>query len=165
MALIHQNLYEDQNMAAIKVQPYFEKLIHSLYHSYRISEDNIALELEIAPLTLDVDTVIPLGLIVNELITNALKYAFPDHQRGTIGVLLAETGDTLTLQVRDDGVGMDYHQIETVGSSFGYRLIKAFQKQLKAHLDVRNDGGTSVRLTIKSYRKAAADNKIHSHKN
>jgi two-component system, sensor histidine kinase PdtaS len=152
MALIHQNLYEENNLTGIEVKQYFDKLTRSLFHSYNISPDRIRLETDIQDLHLDVETVIPLGLIVNELITNSLKYAFPGDLEGTIKVKLQESNGILRLDVTDNGIGWE-QQPEKTGKSFGYRLINAFKQQLKAQLDIDSTNGTSVHMLIREYRK------------
>ncbi|MCX6209451.1 MAG: tetratricopeptide repeat protein [Bacteroidetes bacterium] len=86
MALIHQNLYRDDNLMGVDVQQYIEKLIESLFTSYNIQINKIALQTNIDKIELDVDTVIPLGLILNELISNALKYAFENTEKGILQI-------------------------------------------------------------------------------
>jgi len=103
-----------------------------------------------------VDTVIPLGLIVNELISNCLKYAFPDGQKGLIQVELKEEGDELCLGVKDDGVGFSNLNRDNLGTSFGYRLIHALNQQLRATLDIDGSQGTRVEMKIKRYDKIRA---------
>ena len=88
MAIIHQNLYQEDNLTGIQVKDYFEKLTQSLFNSYKVQADQIELQLDIEAINLDVDTVIPLGLVVNELITNSLKYAFPENQAGYLKIAL-----------------------------------------------------------------------------
>ena len=154
MALIHQNLYEEDNLTGIEIKLYFEKLIRSLFHSYNISPDRVQLETNVEDLHLDVDTVIPIGLIVNELITNALKYAFPQNRKGLIKVKLIEQDEKLILEVADNGIGLNHLQKENLGKSFGYRLIHAFRQQLKAQLDIDGSKGTVVNMQIREYKHA-----------
>jgi len=155
MALIHQNLYQEQNLTGIEIKKYFEVLIQSLFQSYNISPGRIQLQSNIDPMQLDVDTMIPLGLIVNELISNALKYAFPDERHGLIKVSLVEESGTLVLLVSDNGIGIHTDHKGQLGNSFGYRLIQAFKTQLDAKLEIETDQGTSVTLKINDYKKAS----------
>jgi two-component sensor histidine kinase len=152
MALIHQNLYQDDNLTGIDIRAYFEKLTQNLFDSYNISPDTIKLKMDIQPLNLDVDTVVPLGLIINELVSNALKYAFSDQIASTITVEIKEKDEALTLLVKDDGIGLEESQL---GESFGYRLIRAFNDQLDAKLEVDGKDGTTIKMAIKDYRKIA----------
>jgi two-component sensor histidine kinase len=111
------------------------------------------LQLEIHNLNLDVDTVIPIGLIVNELVSNALKYAFPEKRQGMIQVSLREVDDRLLLNVSDNGQGMKDEEEAQLGTSFGYRLIQVFKDQLNAELTIDRKVGTSVTMSIRKYLK------------
>ena len=153
MALIHQNLYQEDNLTGVPVQAYFIKLIQNLFDSYNIRPELIKLELEIDKLNLDVDTVIPLGLILNELVSNSLKYAFPDGRPGVIRVLLFEENSVLNLIVEDTGIGIDEETKKLLGKSFGYRLIHVFKNQLKAELNITSTQGTKVAMGINKYIK------------
>ena len=152
MALIHQNLYQDDNLMGISAQEYIEKLCNSLFNSYKVSPQSIHLQTDIDDLNLDVDTVIPLGLVLNELLTNALKYAFPNNEKGNISVSLKEDKNVLLLKVADDGVGLPSSADDS--SSFGHRLIHTFAKKLKADVDIQGEQGTQVLLKIHAYKVA-----------
>jgi len=105
MGMIHQNLYQGENLAAIEMKNYFKNLGAFIIDSFDDSA-RISLEVEMDPLELDVDRAVPIGLIVNELITNSLKYAFPDGREGKILISLKKDQDHLYLKVADDGAGM-----------------------------------------------------------
>lgn len=154
MALIHQDLYQEDNLTGVDVNTYFKKLFQGLFDSYNIRGDRIQLEQDINDLNLDVDSVIPLGLIVNELVSNSLKYAFPDGQHGKIMVKLSEEEGTLKLIVSDNGVGMSDQARNELGSSFGYRLIQVLQSQLDATLEIESGPGTTIKLGIQKFEKA-----------
>lgn len=155
MALIHQNLYQEKNLTGVETQKYFETLIHNLFQSYNISPQRIKLITEIEALNLDVDTMIPIGLVLNELISNCLKYAFPEDRTGQIVVRLKEEQHSLLLSVTDDGIGMPEQVRENLGRSFGYRLINAFKSQLNAELNIEGKMGTTVTMSIRDYQKVA----------
>lgn len=154
MALIHQNLYQEDNLTGVEMKDYFVKLVRGLFDSYNIRKDQIALALDIEELNLDVDSVIPVGLIVNELVSNCLKYAFPGDRPGTIHVSLSEKNEELILVVSDDGVGMDKEIRENLGQSFGYRLVNVFNDQLKGIMNINSAAGTEVTIRIKKYVKS-----------
>lgn len=155
MALIHQDLYEGKDLIGVSTASYFEQLIDNLFYSYNISEDEVRLNLEVEDLTLDVDTMIPLGLVLNELISNAFKHAFKNNSNNAaIDISLKEINDTLLLIVKDNGNSIkSTKSIE--GKSFGFELIKAFSKKLNAKLEMEIDHGLSIKLLIKNYSKAA----------
>ena len=155
MAIIHQNLYQEERLTAIDMKDYFEKLTSSLFSSYNIAPDKIRLEMDIENVNLDVNSVIPIGLIVNELISNSLKHAFPSDREGVIKVILTEKNEEMILEVADNGVGMDPSVHGKFKESFGYRLINAFQSQLNADLDIQSEVGTIVKMRIKDYQKVA----------
>ena len=146
MALIHQNLYNKENLTNISVKEYLEKLTQELFYTYKIDADKIKLKLDIQDLDLDIDTLVPLGLIINELITNCLKYAFPDNREGLLEVKLYKKEQQLVLNVNDNGVG--YDQNHTRSSSFGSTLISALTEQLEGKLDIESGNGTNAAITI-----------------
>ncbi len=148
MALIHQNLYQQEGLTGINVSTYLEKLTKTLFHTYNL-EERISLEMDIDDFTIDVDTMIPLGLIINELITNALKHAFEEQQTGKIKVTLKEHGDGLIFQIADNGIGLDHKLLpELRKSSLGFKLIDTFSEQLNAELKIRRKEGTIITLHI-----------------
>ena len=150
MALIHQDLYNKENLTGITVKTYMEKLIQELFDTYRIDKDRIKLELDIEDLELDVDTVIPLGLIINELITNSLKYAFPNEDTGILKVNLSEINDQLVLTISDNGIGYDTTKINK--NSFGSTLVNALTEQLEGTIEIDNNQGTTILISIKDYK-------------
>lgn len=153
MTLIHQNLYQRENLTGIDVDSYFDKLVKSLFHSYNISKDRIHLETDIASLNLDVDTAVPLGLIANELITNALKYAFPNQKEGLISVKLEEKEGKLIFSVKDNGTGLQKSNTPKK-DGFGLELVDAFKAKLDAEVKICSDNGTKVELIINDFKKA-----------
>jgi two-component sensor histidine kinase len=154
MALIHQNLYNEGNIKGIQVQDYIETLAQNLFDSYNIQKDKIKLVTDIEKLNLDVDTMIPIGLIVNELVSNSLKYAFKEKQFGEVCVELKKNNNELMLKVHDNGNGFAEGWDKNTKHSFGYKLIKAFAQKLKAKLDVYNNNGACFVMHITKFRLA-----------
>ncbi len=154
MALIHQSLYQKENLVGIDIKSYFEKLLSELFRTYKVDGGKIELEMDIAPLNLDVDTMIPLGLIMNELVSNALKHAFKDRESGLLSLTVKEEDDKLVLQVKDNGIGLENPDIFEGNSSFGNKLISSFSKKLNAELKVESKEGTQVEMRIKNYKIA-----------
>ena len=154
MALIHRDLYQNEQLTGIDLRHYFEQLVQNLFNTYKVSKEEINIESDIDDLTLDVDTVVPLGLIINELISNALKYAFPNG-KGTIKVALKETSEGLELKVEDNGIGISDTVSLDKKSSFGYRLINTLVNQLEGKLDIRGEKGTRVKALLTKYEKAS----------
>jgi two-component sensor histidine kinase len=149
IALIHEKLYQSQDHARVPFSEYAGGLAEDVFHATRISPEKVSLELAVEDVALAVDKAIPCGLILNELITNALKHAFPDGRSGRVRVELVPFGaNGLRLVVRDDGVGLpaglDVHR----PSSLGLQLVQMLAKQLHAALEVEAAEGTHVRLTV-----------------
>ena len=154
MGLLHQKLYQGENLAAIEMKDYFTQLAESLLESYE-TKDNIKVAVNMDPLELDVDTAVPLGLIVNELLTNTIKYAFGGTSAGSAGaanagaveVGLSKEDKGYLLRVKDNGVGKDF-DAPAAGTGFGSRLINLLTRQLGGTLSEENDGGlkTEVRF-------------------
>jgi two-component sensor histidine kinase len=154
MALIHQNLYNEGNIKGILMRDYINNLVENLFHSYNIQQNKIRLFTDIEHINLDVDTVIPLGLIINELINNSLKYAFKEKEHGEIYVALKVNDKKLELHVKDNGCGFPPTWNSFQSKTFGYKLINAFAQKLKASLDVYNDNGACVLMNISRYKLA-----------
>ncbi len=151
MAIIHQNLYQEDNLTGINASEYITKLCQSLFQSYRVDNDRIQFKMEVEPILLDVDSSIPIGLILNELISNALKHAFPNQTNGIIQLSLKEVEGRLIIKVQDNGVGMS-EQLDKK-SSFGMKMIEAFARKLDAEMKLYAENGFAVELYIKNYKK------------
>ncbi len=153
MSMIHQDLYQKDNLSGVEMNKYLSALSEDLLRTYQ-TNDNIQLHTDIDEMMLDVDTVVPIGLIVNELITNCLKYAFDIDQEGTISVRLKEKGKSIVLAVSDDGNGLELKE-QDQSNSFGHTLIEAFKDKLDANVNFINEDGLTVELVINNYRKVA----------
>jgi len=151
MSLIHQSLYQKDDLTGIRMKVYIEQLTRSLFNTYNISDDRIRLQTNIDDINLDIETVVPLGLIINELITNSLKYAFPNDQRGLINVSLRDDDNILLLEVSDDGIGYEENN-NNDKPSFGTGLIQAFSNKLDADMSISSDLGTTVKIKVKEYK-------------
>ncbi len=153
MAMIHQDLYQGENFTDVSLAVYIEKLVANLFASYNISRNKISLEMDIDDIQLDVDLLVPLGLIINELLSNALKHAFPDNRQGIVSLSLKQDAKDLILEIRDDGVGFDPRDVRN--ESFGVRLVDALVTQVDGALTTIVQNGTQIRLRIPHYREAA----------
>lgn len=154
MALIHQNLYQESNLTGIDVQDYIGKLCDNLFSTYNIRPGKIKLINEIDKLILDVDIVVPVGLILNELITNSLKYGFDNEfVGGMIKVVLNEKDGLLKLAVYDNGKGFPPGFSEKRGQSFGFIMIEAFLSKLEGRVKYYNDEGARAEIEIPDYKK------------
>lgn len=149
MAMIHEGLYRTQNLARINFEKYIENLISALFSSYGIDQDIIKQKMDLNEVLLDIDTAIPCGLILNELVTNSLKHAFPNGKKGEISVLLSQEGENkLKMIVGDTGTGfpenIDFKNTE----SLGLQLVNTLVDQLKGSIELKRDNGTKFTLTL-----------------
>ncbi|SMP15627.1 Two-component sensor histidine kinase, contains HisKA and HATPase domains [Muriicola jejuensis] len=142
MSMIHQRLYQGKSLSHIEMKDYFQNLGNHVIHSYGL-EERVKLECRMDPVRVDIDHAIPIGLIVNELLSNALKYAFPGERKGRIQVALTQKGGVLHLEVSDDGVGKVISD-DALGTGFGTQLIALLTAQLDGEMQLVVDKGTSV---------------------
>jgi two-component sensor histidine kinase len=154
MALIHQNLYSEGNIKGIRVREYIHNLVETLCASYNISNDQVNLNTQIDDLNLDVDTMIPLGLVLNELVSNSFKYAFANGRPGRLDILLCQQPGFLQLRVSDDGPGFPAGLDVGTTSSFGLKMVRAFAQKLKAKLALYNRDGAVADMQITKYKTA-----------
>lgn len=153
MGIIHQKLYQGENLGSIEMKDYFFNLSEGILDTFN-AEDKVKIECAMDNLELDVDTAVPIGLIVNELITNALKYAFPEDAKGNILISLLKTNpETLTLKVADNGVGK-IEGLAPKGTGFGSQLIKLLTQQLNGEMKENTINGTSVLFHFKLNKAA-----------
>jgi len=148
MALIHERLYRSTDLKRIDMGDYIRTLSNDLFHTYVINAQKIQIKLDVEDIMVDINTAIPLGLIINEIITNALKHAFPNDMPGTILISFHRVGDKLKLEVSDDGIGfpkdLDYKNT----SSMGLQLVNSLSNQIDAELNVVMEKGTSFQITF-----------------
>ncbi len=148
MSLIHQKLYNSENTATIDMALYIRELVSYLQDSFNTGQ-RIRFELDIAPLALDVSQAVPLGLILNEAITNSIKYAFPDNRKGTIAIELS--GDSPThyfLCIADNGVGMPIQFVNKKPGSLGMSLMAGLSADLDGTFAIESHGGTAIKIAF-----------------
>ncbi|WP_420582959.1 histidine kinase dimerization/phosphoacceptor domain -containing protein [Reichenbachiella sp.] len=148
MSLIHQKLYSQDELSRINMKDYISELSQYLFKSYNTGE-SIKEVLETEEIQLDVDTAVPLGLIINELIANALKYAFDDKKDGQLKVQFAEDGNAYKLMVSDNGKGLPPKWEQR--KNMGMRLVQILVDQLEGELQIDNSKGTSFMITFEKH--------------
>lgn len=148
MGILHQKLFQGENLMAIEMKDYFEKLCGHLLDTFDASE-KVEVDFPMEPLELDVDTALPIGLIVNELMTNALKYAFPEKEKGLINLSLRGVDDQyLDLSIEDNGVGKQTSQAAK-GTGFGSQLVLLLTRQLDGAMEEYVANGTRVSFRLR----------------
>jgi two-component sensor histidine kinase/tetratricopeptide (TPR) repeat protein len=140
IGIVHQKLYQGKNLGAIEMKDYFLNLSENILDSLG-AENKVSLNLAMNQLNLDIDTAVPLGLIINELLTNTVKYAFPENNKGTVTIKLQkQSNNILHLEVADNGTGKS----EAVkGTGFGSQLISLLTRQLNGTMKEINNNGTT----------------------
>jgi len=147
MALLHESLYQSNNLSRIDFPEYIRQLAAHLFDSYGVPPDRIHLRTDLDRLYLNLDAAVPCGLIINELISNSLKYAFPDGRTGEVRVELRDQPDHLArLIVADNGIGLRSDIDWETARSLGLRLVRTLADQLGAKLEVQSRQGTEVHL-------------------
>jgi PAS domain S-box-containing protein len=150
IALIHEKLYRSREVDCIDFAEYVRDLVGEVFQAYGVHEA-VAARIRVEDVSLGVDTAIPCGLIINELVSNVLKHAFPDGRRGEVQISLAalDSGDLL-LTVADDGIGLPEGFDWRVVSSLGLKLVMDLTRQLDGQVEVDRDaGGTRFRIRFK----------------
>jgi|GEM_PF-461099 len=148
MSIIHEMLYKTASLADIDMRAYINALCMFLFQSHRIDSNRISLRIDIENIFLEIGTAVPLGLIANELISNALKYAFPGGGRGSIMISMRRENGEYAFSVRDDGVGLPDGFDAEAGSTLGLRLVGILVKQLNGSMAVGGGAGSSFSIVF-----------------
>lgn len=150
MALVHEKIYRTEDLANINFKDYTTTLTESLFNNYNVNNNNIAIEVESEDLFLDIDTAIPLGLIINELVTNALKHAFKQIKEGEVKVSLHTFDkEKIKLIVRDNGAGFPEDFDFNKKKSFGLDIVRILaEQQLGGSITIKRSRGTEFHIIL-----------------
>lgn len=157
MALLHEKLYQTEDLANINAADYIRGLTDNLSRSYYSNLQNVQVKLLIDPILLDIDTAVPCGLIVNELMSNSLKYAFPAGQRveaGEITIEFRKIEEKLILKIQDNGVGLPPDFVIEEAESLGLQLVTNLTEQLDGDLEINREQGTCFKITFTATNRA-----------
>jgi len=148
MSLIHQKLYGSENVSSIDMPVYIRDLVSYLANSFETGQ-RIRFEYDIKPLEMDVSQAVPLGLILNEAITNSIKYAFPDGRNGVIAISLSNTTPNhYLLSISDNGIGMPPQSGDKKPGSLGMSLMKGLSEDLDGALSIESNTGTTIKISF-----------------
>lgn len=148
MSLIHQKLYMSENISTINMPIYINELVEYLKDSFNLKQ-NIRFKINIDEIELDVSQAIPLGLIINEAVTNSIKYAFPDNSQGIISIsLITKDTDHYLLTIADNGTGIMLDPDKKTKNSFGMSLIRGLSDDLDGKFSIENSNGTLLQLSF-----------------
>jgi len=153
MALIHERLYQAEDLAKVDIEEYVQSLISHLFSSYGISPEAVSLSIDIKNVFLDISTAIPCGLIINELVSNSLKHAFPDKRKGEIRIFLKPIEEKeVELTVSDNGIGLPEEEDLKKTDSLGLHLVNILAKD-QLHGTVEVDRSSGTKFVIRFRRK------------
>jgi PAS domain S-box-containing protein len=146
IALFHEKLYQSRDLGRVEIAEYLKGLAHGSFATYGVNPDDIVLAVETEDIPLGVDAAISCGLIVNELVSNSLKHAFPGRRQGRVEVTLRSAGSDVVLEVADNGVGIPANLDVHSASTLGLKLVAIFTEQVGGTIDLEREGGTRFRL-------------------
>jgi len=148
MAYIHESLYQTKDFSSINFAEYVTNLSTNLVHSYQSFEEQVELDLKIQDLYLNLDLAIPCGLIINEILSNALKYAFPNNRKGKISIGLSHKNQEITLIIKDNGIGLPDHIDYKNTESLGLQLVVTLADQLGGSIKLDRLKGTKFTIVF-----------------
>jgi len=154
ISLIHQKLYTDESIVAIRIKDYIDDLANGIINSMEMDEEKVKYYSEIENLLLEVDTVTPIGLILNEVIINSIKHN-SDIEKLNIEIKLFKKNESIVLSVKDNGKGVDENFDYKKTDSYGMKLIESLSKKLKANIEFINENGLVVKLVIRKFKEVS----------
>jgi two-component sensor histidine kinase len=154
IAMVHQKLYQENNLTGVDMADYLDSLVKHLMGAFGMDGSRLLLDLRCDPLRLDIDSAMPLGLMVNELVTNAFKYGLKDVHDPVLWVELKRDGERLHLIVKDNGAGFPDAFNPEASTGFGFHLMQSLSKKLGATVQVSNHPGGKVECTITKFKTA-----------
>ena len=149
MALVHEQLYHSKDLSKINFAEYIHNLATNLFQAYEVNENGVKLNISVAAIYLNIDTAVNCGLIINELVSNSLKYAFVDnYQQGNIHIQCLIENQQFRLSVSDNGIGFPMDLDFRNSGSLGLRLVCSLVNQLRGNIELNNNNGTTFTITF-----------------
>jgi two-component system, sensor histidine kinase PdtaS len=147
MSLIHQKLYQTEDVKTIDMSVYLPEFIRYLDESFD-THYRIKFQLNIEVINLGVSQAIPIALIINESVTNSIKYAFPQNRKGIIEITMHKNADQIALIIADNGIGIDESLLNAPSKSLGLKLMKGLSGDINALIDIKNENGTKIKIVF-----------------
>ncbi|MET0635153.1 MAG: sensor histidine kinase [Chitinophagaceae bacterium] len=163
MSLIHQKIYQSDDIKTLDMAEYLPELVNYLDDSFGNTRQ-IHFEVDVDPLNLDISQAIPVALIINEAVTNSIKYAFPGQRDGTISISMHRVADQITLVIADDGIGIDSSLIKISPETLGLQLIKGLSQEINASVNFDNNYGTRITVNFNLNLFNKEDHRLNSMK-
>jgi two-component sensor histidine kinase len=156
MALLHEILYQSDDLAVVDFSKYLRRMVDHLFRSYGVDNRQIRLHTALDAVGLELDDALPSGLLISEVVSNSLKHGFPEGRKGEVRIELRRQSPTMvSLVVSDNGVGLPEHLDWTKSRSLGLRLVRVLAQQLRGNLNIRSQGGTEVKLVFTTGSKGS----------
>ncbi len=146
MALVHDSLYETDDFLRVDFKLYICNLINHIRDCYRMSDTDIEMDIDVEDVPLSINKAIPCAQIINELVTNSIKYAFPEGRKGRIAVSLKKRSEGFRLTVADNGIGIEDARTGAFASSIGLQLAEALTAQLHGAIELNREEGTTFTI-------------------
>ncbi len=152
MAMIHDKLYKSQDLDSINIKNYLKEYISDIFSLYEVDRNIINYQMDVEDLNLGIDTAIPLGLVINELLINIIKYAFPKGQKGNINIEFNLKDNIYTLIISDDGVGLPDNINPNNTETLGLQMANSLISQLEGTMEFSKDNGTKFKIIFKELK-------------
>ena len=149
MSLVHEKLYSTEHMDTIDLAFFINDLVTNLFRSYGINNNRIQFTLEGKNVTLGIDDAVPLALILNELISNSLKHAFPSERKGKINIRIEEKQGIITIELADNGIGTPANVQINNTKTLGLKIVQALTEQINGSIELARNSGTRFILSFK----------------
>lgn len=148
IALVHEKLYQSKSLDRIEYRDYLQKISRHLYESYGVSPRNVAMNIHADAISLHIDKAVPCSLIINELLSNAFKHAFPDGRKGDIWIDIEKNGTSMIIRYRDNGIGLPENISVEQSETLGMRLLHGLTRQLHGTIEIVPGDGTRITITF-----------------
>lgn len=149
MALVHEKFYRSKDLAKIELDKYIQEVAIHLFQTYGIDQDIIKLTTEMDKVYIDINRAVSLGLIINELLSNSIKHAFPNNKKGEIQIRLQKIKNgNYELVISDNGIGIPKNSDFLNTRSLGMHLVNDLVKQIEGHINLKRERGTSFQITF-----------------
>lgn len=161
MATVHEMLYKAQNFNNLSFNEFIKKMVASIHDIYKSAYSDLSVDIDAEDIDLNVNQAVPFGLMVNELVTNAFKHAYPDGGSGVVAISFYEKEGNVVLTVEDEGTGLDDDFSLEESESLGFSLIKILSQQIDADVTVESEHGTKVTVVFEKKDKKGSSSSLN----
>ena len=148
MALVHERLYRSENLSEVALSDYLRFLIDNLFGFYGANPQEVRMSFDAGDVKVDINKAIPIGLIINELVSNSFKHAFPEGKKGDLTITLRQDERSLVMTVHDTGPGIPADFDWRNAKSLGLRLVISLVEQISGTIELDRSGGTTFKISI-----------------